>query len=122
MKLKNTFVSYKGIEYFLVVPKVIIIYQEFTCSGPLIDRFVVVKGSAIYFLDLFLPPSLKTCQSFNRNLWGRSNSLANLMLDVLTPIGIPNQHMKEKSDNKPTKEAFKVKPDVARSSQKALIF
>ena len=80
----------------------------------------MVKGSAIYFLDLFLPPSLKTCQSFNRNRWGRSNSLANLMLDVLTPIGIPNQHMMEKSDKKQTKEDSNAKLHVLLSNQKAL--
>ena len=58
------------------------------------ERLVVVNGNAIYLRDRFLPPSLNTCQSLILNLFGRSNSLANLMLDVLTPIGIPMQNRK----------------------------
>ena len=42
------------------------------------------------------------------------------MLDVLTPIGIPNQHMMEKSDKKQTKEDFNAKLHVLLSIQKAL--
>ena len=70
------------------------ITRTITCSGPFMERLVVVKGNAIYLRDLFFPPSLNTCQSLILNLFGRSNSLANLMFDVLTPIGIPMQNRK----------------------------
>ena len=80
------------------------IAKAITCSGPFMERLVVVKGNAIYLRDLFFPPSLNTCQSLILNLFGRSNSLANLMLDVLTPIGIPKQNRKNLNVKKELRE------------------
>ena len=81
--------------------------QTITCSGPFMERLVVVKGNAIYLRDRFLPPSLNTCQSLILNLLGRSNSLANLMLDVLTPIGIPKQNRENLNVKKELREWLK---------------
>ena len=71
-------------EWFLMV----------TCSGPVIDRVLVVYGSAMSFRDLFFPPSRITCQSFIRVLLGSSNSLASLIFEVFTPIGMPKGNIK----------------------------
>ena len=84
-----------------------IITRTVTCSGPFMERLVVVKGNAMYLRDLFFPPSLNTCQSLILNLFGRSNSLANLMLDVLTPIGIPKQNRENLNVKKELREWLK---------------
>ena len=63
------------------------IYQ-LACSGPVIERLLVVNGN-VYFLGVSFPPSRITCQSLIRIRRGSSNSLANLIWEELTPMGIP---------------------------------
>ena len=55
------------------------------------------------FRDLFFPPSRITCQSFIRVLLGRSNSLASLIFEVFTPIGMPKWNIKILGDWNKTK-------------------